>query len=88
MPHAIFQIDNFVQWIDVFKPDPLIKCLPLAGATIVFILTVEHLSHPLALPAGLVAVPLAFYGILLALGIPLTQVKCEWCDGVDGAGQC
>ncbi|KAG2444838.1 hypothetical protein HXX76_001579 [Chlamydomonas incerta] len=69
------QVDTLVSWAHLLAPDPLIKLLPAAATITVLMLCVEHVSHPLALPALLTAIPLAFHGVLWAVGWDLARAQ-------------
>ncbi|KAG2448594.1 hypothetical protein HYH02_006485 [Chlamydomonas schloesseri] len=69
------QVDTLESWVHLLALDPLIKLLPAAATIAVLMLCVEHVSHPLALPALLTAIPLAFHGVLWAVGWDLARAQ-------------
>lgn len=55
-PHA-FQINTVLSWAHVLNGPCLLKLLPLAVTVVILMLTMEHCSHPMALPGVLVIIP-------------------------------
>ena len=54
---------------------PALKMLPTAASVGLLMVTLKRVRHPAALPATLVAINLAFYGVLLAGGWTLEQAQ-------------
>ncbi len=69
------QIDTLGSWLRLASVDALTKLLPTAATIAATMLTVEHCHHPLALPALIAAVPLAFHGVLWAAGWTLADAQ-------------
>ncbi|GAX78337.1 hypothetical protein CEUSTIGMA_g5779.t1 [Chlamydomonas eustigma] len=69
------ELNEVVQWLNVLKPDPLIKLTALAGTTFMFMWVMHRFHHPLVLPAALAAVPLVFHLVLIASGLDLEQAQ-------------
>eukprot|EP00884_Botryococcus_braunii_P017695 jgi/Botrbrau1/4609/Bobra.60_2s0094.1 len=67
------EVDSFPSWANLLAKDPAIKFVPTLAATAAMYLTMNYVSHPMALPAVLLAVPLAFHAVLLATGTSLQQ---------------
>lgn len=69
------KIDTLSSWLRLASLDALTKLLPTAATIAATMLTVEHCRHPLALPALIAAVPLAFHGVLWAAGWSLADAQ-------------
>ncbi|KAI8470530.1 MAG: hypothetical protein J3K34DRAFT_255209 [Monoraphidium minutum] len=69
------QVGSFSSWLNLFARDPLIKLAPTVVSALVLMLTMTRARSPWALPAVLVALPLAFHAVLLATGITLEQAQ-------------
>ncbi|KAG2496216.1 hypothetical protein HYH03_005814 [Edaphochlamys debaryana] len=69
------QVDTLVSWVHLCALDPLLKLLPAAATIAVLMLCVEHVSHPLALPGLLTAIPLAFHGVLWYIGWDMAKAQ-------------
>lgn len=67
------EVDSFSSWANLFAKDPAIKFVPTVAATAAMYLTMNYVSHPLALPAVLLAIPLGFHAVLLATRTSLQQ---------------
>jgi len=59
-------------WVNLFNKDALIKFVPTVAACLSMIFTLEHFSHPLALPSGAVA------------RATFAAPKCELCEVQQG----
>lgn len=57
------------------SPAALYMLAAAACSTAVLLIAMEHCTHPAALPAALVGVPLAFYAALLAMGRTLGDAQ-------------
>ena len=78
------QVDSFSSWAHLLARDPAIKLLPVLGATLLMYGTMKFGTHPLALPAVLLAIPAGFHVVLLAthttLAVRRVRAGC-WRDG-------
>lgn len=88
-------IGSISSWAGLATWDAAIKLLPTLGSCAAMMLTLEHVSHPLGLPAVMAAIVLAFHGALLAAGVPLADAQAAgWameatvrgCPGCVGMG--
>ncbi len=64
-------------WAHLASWDAATKLLPTLGSCAVMMLTLEHVTHPLGLPAVMVAINLAFHATLLALGVSLQEAQAK-----------
>lgn len=58
-------------WGALLAAGPLTKLAPTLATAFALMATLEHCSHPLALPSMLLAIPLAFHAVLALSGLSL-----------------
>ncbi|EFJ45005.1 hypothetical protein VOLCADRAFT_94701 [Volvox carteri f. nagariensis] len=69
------QVDTLISWSHLLAWDPLVKLLPTAASIAALMTCVAHVSHPLALPGLITAIPLTFHGVLWAGGWDLQAAQ-------------
>jgi SulP family sulfate permease len=72
-------IGSIASWANLFNADALTKLVPTLLSCFAMIATLEHFSHPLALPTVLAAINVLFHAVRLALGVTLEQaMDANW----------
>jgi hypothetical protein len=62
-------------WASLFHAQPLLKALPTLLSCATMMLTIKRSASPLALPAVLVGIVLAFHAVLWGLGLTLADAQ-------------
>lgn len=70
-------VDTLSSWAHLFALDPAIKLAPTLATLAVLLYVSGHVSHPLALPGALAAVPLLFHAVLKAAGWTLADAQAH-----------
>ena len=86
-------------WVNLWSVDAVLKLLPTLASCAAMIFTLEHFSHPLALPGTLLSINLLFHAVRMAMGATLEDCMDHgwvlrpavrgwwgWCDVAYGGG--
>jgi SulP family sulfate permease len=65
-----------LSWDRLLSVDAGLKLLPTFGTAAMLMYTLERFSHPLALPAVLLAIPLLFHAVSRAMVYLLDSAVC------------
>ncbi|KAL4859503.1 putative vacuolar membrane protein [Chlorella vulgaris] len=72
-------IGGLATWAQLWNWEAAVKLVPTVASCLAMIATLEHFSHPLALPAVLAAINLLFHAVRLALGVSMaTAMDHQW----------
>ena len=69
------QVEGLTSWVLLAQRGPFLRFLPALGSTLILWAVLQHARNPLALPATLLAIPLAFYAVLYAAGVSLADAQ-------------
>jgi len=68
-------VEGLASWALLARRGPFLRFLPALASTLLLWAVLQHARSPLALPATLLAIPAAFYGVLLAAGVSLADAQ-------------
>ncbi len=69
------QVEGLTSWALLARRGPFLRFLPALASTLLLWAVLQHARSPLALPATLLAIPAAFYGVLLMAGVSLADAQ-------------
>ncbi|KAG1670994.1 hypothetical protein FOA52_014384 [Chlamydomonas sp. UWO 241] len=69
------EINTVTSWVHILNAQALTRLAPLALSVAMLMLTMEHATHPLALPCVLALIPALFYVVLFACGLTLADAQ-------------
>ena len=69
------QVEGLTSWVLLARRGPFLGFLPGLASTLVLWAVLQHARNPLALPATLLAIPVAFYAVLLSTGVSLADAQ-------------
>ena len=69
------EVASLASWANLLAPAALARLAPTLAAAAVLVITMARARGPWALPAVLVALPAAFYAVLLATGTSLAEAQ-------------
>ena len=69
------QVEGLTSWALLARRGPFLRFLPALASTLLLWAVLQHARSPLALPATLLAIPAAFYAVLLAAGVSLADAQ-------------
>ena len=69
------QVESLTSWVLLAQRGPFLRFLPALASTLLLWAVLQHARSPLALPATLLAIPAAFYAVLLAAGLSLADAQ-------------
>lgn len=76
-------------WLQLAEPDALLKLAPAVVMCAMLALVLRRVRSPLALPALMLSVPVAFYLVLLVAGVPLDAARdAGWVAKPQARGRC
>jgi hypothetical protein len=73
--NVLLQVEGLTSWMVLASRGPFLRFLPAFASTLVLWAVLQHARNPLALPATLLAIPLAFYAVLFAADVSLADAQ-------------